>query len=122
MASGVAVDPKVVSTFQGMVKDRKYRAAVFKINDDMSEVNVDRTFEVGSGDAKSDWNEFKKSLPESDCRYAAYDFSYQHQGTTKTKILFLLWSSEYSKVRKKQNRVYCFEINAPPLTLISLGT
>lgn len=107
MASGVAVDPKVVSTFQGIVKERKYRAAVFKINDDMTEVNVDSTFEKGSGDPKSDWNAFKKSLPESDCRYATYDFSYEHQGTIKTKILFLLWSSEYSKVCNTGILLFC---------------
>jgi cofilin len=101
MASGVAVDPKVVSTFQGMVKERKFRGAIFKINDAMTEVSVDKTFPKATSDAKADWNEFKKALPDAECRYAAYDFIYQHQGATKTKVLFVLWSSEYAKVRSK---------------------
>lgn len=101
MASGVAVDPKVVSTFQSLVKERMYRGATFKINDAMTEVSVDKTFAPAGSDPKSDWNEFKKALPENDCRYGAYDFTYMHQGAQKTKILFVLWSSETSKVRSK---------------------
>lgn len=101
MASGVAVDPKCVSVFKEMVKDRKFRGAIFKINDTMTEVSVDKTYPIGTGDHKADWNDFKKSLPENECRYGAYDFTYMHQGAAKTKILFVLWSSEYSKVRSK---------------------
>lgn len=101
MASGVAVDPKVVSTFQSLVKERTYRGATFKINDTMTEVSVDKTFAPAGSDPKADWNEFKKAFPENDCRYGAYDFTYMHQGASKTKILFVLWSSETSKVRAK---------------------
>lgn len=101
MSSGVAVDPKVVSTFQSLVKERMYRGATFKINDAMTEISVDKTFAPASSDAKSDWNDFKKAFPESECRYGCYDFSYMHQGATKTKVLFVLWSSETSKVRSK---------------------
>jgi cofilin len=101
MASGVAVDPKVVSTFQSMVKERMYRGATFKINDTMTEVNVDKTFVASKGDPKAEWNEFKKAFPDSQCRYGAYDFTYMHQGASKTKILFVLWSSETAKVRSK---------------------
>lgn len=101
MASGVAVDPKVVTAFQGLVKERKYRAATFKINDSMTEVQLEKTWAPYDDDAKAGWAEFQKELPESDCRYAIYDFQYEHQGASKNRIIFLLWSPEYSKVRSK---------------------
>jgi cofilin len=102
MSSGVAVDPKIVTAFQVLVKERKYRAAVFKINEDMTAVQLEKTFATEeNGGAKADWTAFTKTLPDNDCRYAAYDFKYEHQGALKTKIIFLLWSPEYSKVRSK---------------------
>lgn len=101
MASGVAVDPKCIETFTNLVRNRAHRAAVFKINDDMTQVALENTFPPGTSDPKADWDAFKKTLPESDCRYVCYDFSFEHQGVTKTRVLFLLWSPEYSKVRSK---------------------
>jgi cofilin len=102
MSSGVAVDPKIVTAFQGLVKERKFRAAVFKINDEMTAVQLDKTLPTEeTGQSKADWTAFTKGLPDNDCRYAAYDFKYEHQGALKTKIIFLLWSPEYSKVRSK---------------------
>lgn len=101
MASGVKVDPKCIETIQALVKHRKYRAAVFKINDDMTEVGLDKTFAPGDGSPKDDWDVFMKEIPEQDCRYIVYDFSYEHQGATKQRVLFVLWSPEYSKVKSK---------------------
>lgn len=101
MASGVAVNPNVITTFQSLVKERKYRAAVFKINDAMTEVQLEKTYPPGSGNAKAEWAAFAAELPKGECRYAAYDFSYQHQGTTKTRIIYMLNSPEGAKVRQK---------------------
>lgn len=100
MASGVAVDTKCIQAFKEL-KDRTLRCAVFKINDDMTKTELDKTYPVSDGNAKEDWNAFKATLPESDCRYIAYDFSFEHQGAAKTRILFVLWSPETSKIKSK---------------------
>lgn len=101
MASGVAVNDNVVSAFQDLVKQRKYRAVVFKINDSMTEVQLEKTYPPSRNDPKSDWTEFAAKFPQDECRYAAYDFSYEHQGSPKTRIIFLLYTPETSKVRQK---------------------
>mmetsp|Transcript_2347 Transcript_2347/g.5405 ORF Transcript_2347/g.5405 Transcript_2347/m.5405 type:complete len:146 (-) Transcript_2347:112-549(-) len=100
MASGVAVDPKCVEAFQALVKDRKYRGVCFSINDTMTNVDVDKTFEPMDG-GQAAWEEFAKTLPENDCRYCVYDFEYEMQGIKKNRVIFLLWSPEYSKVKAK---------------------
>lgn len=103
MASGVAVNSKVMSTFKDLVKDRKHRCAVFKINDAMTEIAVEKTFDPSAdgSDPIKEWNSFKKTLPDSDCRYVAYDFLYEHQGAMKNRVLFALWSPPTAKIKSK---------------------
>lgn len=67
----------------------------------MTEVQVDRTYGPGQGSPVSEWDQFRKTLPETDCRYIVYDFEFEHQGAKKTRLFFLLWSPEESKVRSK---------------------
>lgn len=95
------MDAKCVEAFSSLVRSRTYRSAIFQINDDMTKVHLEKTYPPGEGSPKEDWEAFTKDLPESDCRYVVYDFAYEHQGTTKQRVLFLLWSPEYSKVRSK---------------------
>ncbi|KAI0562992.1 Cofilin/tropomyosin-type actin-binding protein [Gracilaria domingensis] len=100
MASGVAVDGKVVTGFKGIMS-RQHRAAVFKINDTMTEVQLEKTIPLADGAAQPNWEAFTKQLPDTDCRYVAYDFVYEHQGANKNRVLFILWSPQDSKVRSK---------------------
>uniref|UniRef100_A0A6T6CIG9 ADF-H domain-containing protein n=1 Tax=Compsopogon caeruleus TaxID=31354 RepID=A0A6T6CIG9_9RHOD len=103
MASGVAVDPKCVEEFQALVRSRKYRGLVMKINDEMTSIGVERTLSpIQQGDkVDAKWTEFTKTLPENDCRYIVYDFEYEMQGIKKNRVIFMLWSPEYSKVKSK---------------------
>lgn len=101
MASGVAVNNSCVTAMNDLVKERKYRAVIFAINDDMTEIKLEKTFAPNTKNSRGDYEEFTKSLPDDSCRYAVYDFEYEHQGATKNRIIFLLWSSDLSKVRTK---------------------
>uniref|UniRef100_A0A7S1XF39 ADF-H domain-containing protein n=1 Tax=Compsopogon caeruleus TaxID=31354 RepID=A0A7S1XF39_9RHOD len=101
MASGVGVDQQCIVDTQHLVKERKYRAVILKINDSMTLVEVEKTFPVAHGDAKTHYMEVAKTLPEDDCRYLVYDFEYEMQGINKNKVVFLLWSPECSKVKSK---------------------
>lgn len=101
MASGVAVQKKCIDTFGSIIKERAFRCVVLKINDEMTEVQVDKTHGPSEGEARSEWDEFKKTLPKTDCRYIIYDFTFEHQGAKKNRVLFLLWTPENSKVRSK---------------------
>lgn len=101
MVSGVAVNENCINTFTNIVKGRKFRGVLFKINEDMTEVLVDKTFAPGDGSPVSEWDECRKALPNTDCRYIAYDMEYDHQGARKSRLIFILWSPETSKVRSK---------------------
>ena len=42
------------------------------------------------------------SLPESDCRYAIYDFDFvTEENCQKSKIFFVAWSPSVSRIRAK---------------------
>ncbi|GAB0496336.1 hypothetical protein MMPV_007648 [Pyropia vietnamensis] len=101
MASGVAVNNSCVTAMNDLVKERKYRAVIFAINDEMTEIKLEKTFGPNSKNSRGGYEEFAKALPDDSCRYAVYDFEYEHQGATKNRIIFLLWSSDLSKVRTK---------------------
>mmetsp|Transcript_7292 Transcript_7292/g.13154 ORF Transcript_7292/g.13154 Transcript_7292/m.13154 type:complete len:145 (-) Transcript_7292:77-511(-) len=104
MASNINVADDVVETFEKLVHGAKYRAVVGKINDSFSEIEVERTLpplEEG-GDLLAAWKEMVESLPENDCRFVLYDFQWKFSETiTKSKVILILWSAEYSKVRNK---------------------
>ena len=100
MASGVAVDNACIDAVQGLVKQRKYTGVTLRITPDLSAVKLENTFNQSSS-PKDDWTKFTKDLPDDDCRFAIYDFPYEHQGSMKTRVVFLLWSPEYSKVKSK---------------------
>lgn len=101
MSSGVAVNRKCVDSFNKVIKNREHRAIVLKINDEMTEVQVDNTHPPSDDNPQKSWEQFRKTLPDSDCRYIIYDFNYEHQGAVKNRLIFLLWSPETSKIRSK---------------------
>mmetsp|Transcript_4818 Transcript_4818/g.8867 ORF Transcript_4818/g.8867 Transcript_4818/m.8867 type:complete len:149 (-) Transcript_4818:192-638(-) len=103
MSSGVTVDPKCVEMFNAL-KRRDYRGVVLKINDTMTKIEVERTLESSEKTGKSaqdDWKAAIDSLPQNDCRFLIYDFQYEHQGLPKSKIIFMKWAPEASKIKAK---------------------
>lgn len=102
MASGLEADPKCVEVFKSLKSSRTYQSAIFKINDEMTSVQVDKTFPPSDGGSPRDkWVSFASQLPEDDCRYVVYDFDYEHQGAMKNRLLFILWSPDNSKGRNR---------------------
>uniref|UniRef100_A0A7S1TF15 ADF-H domain-containing protein n=1 Tax=Compsopogon caeruleus TaxID=31354 RepID=A0A7S1TF15_9RHOD len=101
MASGLGLDPQCLEETNALVKGRKYRAIVLRINDKMTSVEVERVLPTVPGSVKAAYMELTKSLPANDCRFFIYDFEFEMQGITKNKVVFILWSPEYSKVRSK---------------------
>jgi cofilin len=103
MSSGVSVDPQCIEMFNAL-KKREYRGVVLKINDAMTLIEVERTMDSADKTGKTpqeDWKEALESLPENDCRFLIYDFQYEHQGLPKSKIIFLKWAPETSKIKSK---------------------
>jgi len=84
-ASGVAVNDKCLSEYQALKLGHKYKYIVYKINDLNTEIVVDKT------STASDYEEFLNDLPETECRWAIYDFEYQKEGGKRNKIAFVSW-------------------------------
>lgn len=95
--SGVAVDDECKLKFLELKAKRNYRYIVFKIDDKTKQVAVEK---LGSHDET--YEDFTDSLPADQCRYAVFDYDFTtDENCHKSKIYFIAWSPDTSKVRSK---------------------
>ncbi|KAG4987503.1 hypothetical protein JHK82_029872 [Glycine max] len=81
--------------FQELKAKRVYRFITFKI--EQQQVVVDKI-----GESTESYDDFQASLPADECRYAVYDFDFTtDENCQKSKIFFIAWSPDTSKVRMK---------------------
>ncbi|KAH0452494.1 hypothetical protein IEQ34_019793 [Dendrobium chrysotoxum] len=96
-ASGLAVDDECKLRFSELKTKRYFRFIVFKIEEKAMQITVDRL-----GQPEESYEDFTKSLPTDECRYAVYDFDFvTDENCQKSKIFFIAWSPDTSKVRNK---------------------
>ncbi|XP_020592074.1 actin-depolymerizing factor 10 [Phalaenopsis equestris] len=96
-ASGLAVNDECKLRFLELKTKRNYRFIVFKIDEKAMQIKVDRL-----GQPEESYNDFTGSLPADECRYAVYDFDFvTDENCQKSKIFFIAWSPDTSKVRSK---------------------
>lgn len=101
MASGIAVNPKCIEVYEALNK-RAYGGAIFKINPEMTEVALEKTFEPNDTDPEGEWKAIIGSLPKDECRYILTDFKWKETPTvTKSKVMLVLWSSEIAAIKFK---------------------
>ncbi|OIW06341.1 hypothetical protein TanjilG_14986 [Lupinus angustifolius] len=91
----MAVSDECKLKFLELKAKRNYRFIVFKI--DNQEVVVDKV-----GSPQETYDDFTASLPPDECRYAVFDFDFTTiENVQKSKIFFIAWSPDTSKVRHK---------------------
>ncbi|GMY07173.1 actin-depolymerizing factor 7-like [Fagus crenata] len=91
----MAVSDECKLKFSELKTKRNYRFIIFKIEN--QEVVVEK---VGSPDET--YEDFNESLPADECRYAVYDFDFiTNENCQKSKIFFIAWAPDISKVRSK---------------------
>ncbi|XP_010534301.1 PREDICTED: actin-depolymerizing factor 1-like [Tarenaya hassleriana] len=96
-ASGVAVHDDCKLRFLDLKAKRTYRYVVYKIEMDQKQVVVEKL-----GEPTESYEAFAASLPADECRYAVYDFDYvTDENCQKSRIVFVAWSPDESKVRNK---------------------
>ncbi|KAF5457832.1 hypothetical protein F2P56_021909, partial [Juglans regia] len=93
--SGMAVSDECKLKFLELKSKRNYRFIIFKIENQTVVVeklgNPDETYE-----------DFAESLPADECRYAVFDFDFiTAENCQKSKIFFIAWSPDTSRVRSK---------------------
>ncbi|XP_074372284.1 actin-depolymerizing factor-like isoform X2 [Apium graveolens] len=81
--------------FLDLKAKRIYRYIIFKIED--QEVVVEKL-----GSPNDSYEDFTNSLPADECRYAVFDYDFTtNENVQKSKIFFIAWSPETSRVRMK---------------------
>nr|XP_016460006.1 PREDICTED: actin-depolymerizing factor 7-like [Nicotiana tabacum]AAL91666.1 pollen specific actin-depolymerizing factor 1 [Nicotiana tabacum] len=93
--SGMAVQDECKLKFLELKTKRNYRFIIFKI--DGQEVVVEKL-----GSPEESYEDFANSLPADECRYAVFDLDFiTNENCQKSKIFFIAWSPETSRVRMK---------------------
>ncbi|MCE5167088.1 hypothetical protein HAX54_036579, partial [Datura stramonium] len=70
-SSGMGVADHSKDTYMELQRKKVHRYVIFKIDEKKNEVVVEKT----GGPAES-YDDFTAALPESDCRYAVYDYDF----------------------------------------------
>ncbi|KAK0468055.1 actin depolymerizing factor [Desarmillaria tabescens] len=96
MSSGIGVNPECLSKYQELKLGKKTKYIIFAINKDKTEIVVEKTSE------SSNYDDFIGDLPETECRWAIYDFEFEKEGAGKrNKICFFSWSPDDAKIKDK---------------------
>ena len=96
-ASGMAVHDDCKLKFLELKAKRNYRFIVFKIEEKIQQVTVEKL-----GEPNESYDDFTASLPADECRYAVYDFDFTTaENCQKSKIFFVAWSPDTSRIRSK---------------------
>ncbi|KDP28647.1 hypothetical protein JCGZ_14418 [Jatropha curcas] len=93
----MAVNDECKLKFLELKAKRNYRFIVFKIDENNQQVMVEKV-----GGPNQSYEDFTNSLPPAECRYAVFDFDFTtDENCQKSKIFFIAWAPDTSKVRSK---------------------
>ncbi|KAK4382105.1 Actin-depolymerizing factor 10 [Sesamum angolense] len=96
-ASGIAVNDECKLKFLELKAKRNFRYIVFKIDDTVQEVMVEK-----AGNHGESYEDFTNSMPANECRYAVFDYDFTtDENCHKSKIFFIAWSPDTARVRTK---------------------
>ncbi|CAL9165623.1 unnamed protein product [Musa hybrid cultivar] len=96
-ASGMAVSDECKLKFLELKAKRSFRFIVFRIEEKIQRVMVEKL-----GQPEQSYDDLAASLPPDDCRYAVFDLDFiTDEKCQKSKIFFISWSPDTSRVRNK---------------------
>ena len=96
MSSGIDCTDECVDAFNALKLKHTTPYIIFKITDDFEEIEV-----LKQGEKGSSYDDFMEELPENACRYAVYDYEFEDDGRKQSKILFVVWAPDSSKIKEK---------------------
>ncbi|KAG0489470.1 hypothetical protein HPP92_006333 [Vanilla planifolia] len=93
----MAVNDDCKLKFLELKAKRTYRYIIYKIDEKLKQVVVEKV-----GEPALTYEEFTANLPANECRYAIFDFDFfTEENVPKSKIIFIAWSPDTSRVRSK---------------------
>jgi len=93
-AAGTPVDDACVLKYKDLKSKRKYKFVTYKIENNSIVVATE-------GAPTASFDDFIEALPESEPRYAVFDFEFDRDGCKKSKIVFVTWVPDTSPIRSK---------------------
>lgn len=83
----MAVDDDCKLKFLELKAKRTHRFIIFKIDEKLKQVVVEKL-----GEPSSSYEDFTANLPANECRYAIYDFDFvTEENVQKSRIFFIAW-------------------------------
>ncbi|ORX42499.1 hypothetical protein BCR36DRAFT_407068 [Piromyces finnis] len=101
--TGITVDPECIHFYNDLKLCHNHKYIVFAFNKEKTKIVVERS----GDDEDMTYDEFIDSLPKNECRYAIFNFVFDHSymGTNIIaqceRILLLLWCPSTAKIREK---------------------
>ncbi|GFP79507.1 actin-depolymerizing factor 6 [Phtheirospermum japonicum] len=96
-SSGMSVDDECKLKFLELKSKRNARFIIFKIEEQIQKIVVEKLGQPGDS-----YDDFIASIPDNECRYAVFDFDFTtNENCQKSKIFFIAWSPDTSKIRSK---------------------
>eukprot|EP01113_Clastostelium_recurvatum_P043079 TRINITY_DN7068_c0_g2_i3.p1 TRINITY_DN7068_c0_g2~~TRINITY_DN7068_c0_g2_i3.p1 ORF type:complete len:158 (+),score=23.25 TRINITY_DN7068_c0_g2_i3:104-577(+) len=80
------VSDECIHMYNAIQKGQHYRWVTFKLNDEGTEIVVDRY-----GDSDSTFSSFMGSVPAQDTRWCLFDLQFRTLSTTRSKLIFVTW-------------------------------
>jgi len=90
------VNPDCLEKFQSLKFQKKLTYIIFTLNKANTEIVVELSSE------STDYEDFIKDLPETECRWGVIDFKYKEpDGSSHSKLIFVSWSPDDAKIKQK---------------------
>lgn len=76
--------------FQALKQHKTFKYIIFTLSKDLTEIVVDKA--VDKSAESVEYDKFLADIPETECRWAVYDFEFEKEGAGKrNKIVFISW-------------------------------
>lgn len=100
-SSGVKSATEVLDEFQKLSTKHQYRYIIFKINDEQTQIVVEKT-----GDKEKTFEDFKSDLPKDKCRYAVFDLNFETKEKQKREKVIFISHSPDNYADGKEKMIY----------------
>ncbi|KAG6916316.1 cofilin [Tephrocybe rancida] len=95
-ASGVGVNSLCLEQYQALKLKKTFKYIIFTLSKDNTEIVIEKT------SVSQEYDDFIADLPETECRWAVYDFEFEKEGSGKrNKLTFVSWSPDDAKIKQK---------------------
>ncbi|MCT9004639.1 actin-binding ADF family protein [Streptomyces rhizosphaerihabitans] len=95
MTTGARVSSACLRAYHDLRDGKKHKYVLFNLGKDNTEIVVEKV------SSSTDYEDFIADLPETECRWAVYDFEFEKEGAGKRKLAFVWWAPHAAQASQK---------------------